>query len=341
MNRLCVRVAACVASAAALSAAMHPGAVQAQDLESVTFALNWLPVAEHGGFYQAVADGTYAACGLDVEIVPGGPQVNNRAMLIAGRVDFHMGGDLLQAFNAVAEDIPVVAVAAIFQKNPQILMTHPGRADDLSDFGDLSVLVDDNAYLSYYQWLIQDYGFTTEQRQVYTYNPAPFLASSDVAMQGYLTSEPYLIEQEGGFVPDVYLLADHGFDSYATTIETMRETLETRPEVVRCFVESSILGWYNYLYGDNTAANAEIMRLNAEFGQDKIDYAISQMIKYGILVSGDAETLGLGAITEEKAGGFFESMVAAGVLDADLDWRRAFDTTYINAGLGLDLVPNQ
>jgi NitT/TauT family transport system substrate-binding protein len=188
---------------------------------------------------------------------------------------------------------------------------------------------------------MQDHGFTPGQREVYTYNPAPFLVNEDMAMQGYLTSEPYLIEQEGGFKPDVWLLADHGFDSYATTIETMRETIETRPEVVRCFVEGSILGWTNYLYGDNTAANAEIMRLNPDFGQDKIDYAIAQMIDYGIVVSGDAETLGIGAITEEKAGGFFESMVAAGVLDADLDWRAAFDTSYINAGLGLDLMPSE
>jgi NitT/TauT family transport system substrate-binding protein len=328
-------------SAAALATSLLPALAAAQDLEPVTFALNWVPVAEHGGFYQAVADGTYAECGLDVEILPGGPQVNNRAMMIAGRVDFHMGGDLLQAFNAVEEEVPVVAVAAIFQKNPQILMTHPGRTDALSEFDDLTVLVDDNAYLSYYQWLMQDHGFTPGQREVYTYNPAPFLVNEDMAMQGYLTSEPYLIEQEGGFKPDVWLLADHGFDSYATTIETMRETIETRPEVVRCFVEGSILGWTNYLYGDNTAANAEIMRLNPDFGQDKIDYAIAQMIDYGIVVSGDAETLGIGAITEEKAGGFFESMVAAGVLDADLDWRAAFDTSYINAGLGLDLMPSE
>lgn len=318
------------------------GAVSAasgQELERVTFALNWLPVAEHGGFYQAVADGTYAECGLEVEIVPGGPQVNNRALMLAGRVDFHMGGDLLQAFNAVVQDVPVVAVAAIFQKNPQILMSHPGRAADLSEMGDLTILVDDNAYLSYYQWLIQDYGFTAEQREAYTYNAAPFLADQDTVMQGYLTSEPYMIEVEGGFAPDVWLLADYGFDSYATTIETMQSTIDERSEVVACFVEGSILGWYNYLFGDNAAANAEIQRLNPEFGDDKIAFAISQILDYGVVVSGDAETLGIGALTEETAGAFFESMVGAEVLDADLDWQRAFDTRFINQGLGLELVP--
>mgnify|MGYP006278834927 CR=1 FL=1 len=314
---------------------------QAADLEQVTFALNWLPVAEHGGFYQAVADGTYAECGLEVEIVPGGPQVNNRAQLMAGRVDFHMGGDLLQAFNAVAEGVPVVAVAAIFQKNPQVLMSHPGASESFEDLKDLTILVDDNAYASYYQWMISAFGFTADQRQPYTYNAAPFLADEGVVMQGYLTSEPYLIEQEGGFVPNVYLLADLGFDSYATTIEAMQSTLDERPEVVKCFVEGSIEGWYNYLWGDNAAANATIKELNPDFGQDKIDFAIRQMIDYGVVKSGDAETLGIGAITEDTAGAFFRAMVEAGVLDADLDWRKAFDTTWINQGHGMDLMPTE
>ncbi|MEM6381387.1 MAG: ABC transporter substrate-binding protein [Pseudomonadota bacterium] len=332
------RLAIPTAMAAGLASATMPAS--AQDLEQVSFALNWVPVAEHGGFYQAMLDGTYAACGIEVEIIPGGPQVNNRAMMMGGQIDFHMGGDLLQAFNAVAEDVPIVAIAAIFQKNPQILMTHPGRSEGLSDMDDMTVLVDDNAFLSYYQWLIQDFGFTPGQREVYTYNAAPFLVDEDKVMQGYLTSEPYLIELEGGFTPDVWLLADFGFDSYATTIEAMQSTIDERPDATRCFVEGSIIGWYNYLYGDNTAANAEIQRLNPDFTDDKIEFAISQMLEYGVLLSGDAETLGIGAITEEKAGAFFESMVGAGVLDGDLDWQLAFDTQFINQGLGLDLVPD-
>ncbi|MBV7395924.1 ABC transporter substrate-binding protein [Mameliella sediminis] len=324
-------------TAALTSLAILTGAT-AQSAEPVTFALNWLPVAEHGGFYQAQLDGTYAACGLDVSIIPGGPQVNNRALMLAGRVDFHMGSDLLAAFNAAAEDIPVVAVAAIFQKTPQILMTHPGKADGFEGLKDMTILVDDNAYATYYRWMINKFGFSAEQRQPYTYNAAPFLADDGKVMQGYLTSEPYLIETEGGFKPDVYLLADHGFDSFATTIETMRGTLEKHPDTVKCFVEGSITGWYNYLWGDNSAANAEIKRLNPEFTQDKIDFAISQMKTYEILTAGDAATLGIGAIPLDKAEGFFRSMVEAGVLDEGLDWASAIDVTYVNKGHGTDLV---
>ena len=234
----------------ALAAGLAATAAQADGhLTPVTFGTNWLAQAEHGGFYQSVADGTYAECGLDVTIVTGGPQVNNRALLLADRIQFHMGGDLLQAFNAAAEDIPVVAVAAVFQKHPQVILAHPGVADSWEELKDLTLLIGDNGFTSYYQWMIAAHGFTAEQRQPYTFNPAPFLADTSLGMQGYLSSEPYLVETTGGITPNVFLIADAGYSSYATTIETMQSTIDESPEVVECFVNGSILGWYNYLYG--------------------------------------------------------------------------------------------
>ena len=179
-------------------------------LEKAAFGTNWLAQAEHGGFYQSVADGTYEACGLDVEIVPGGPQVNNRALMLAGKIQFHMGGDMLQAFSAVQEGIPVVSVAAIFQKHPQVILAHPGKASTFEDLKNLTLLIGDNGFNSYYRWMMADYGFTEEQRKPYTFNPAPFLADENVGMQGYLSSEPYVVEKEGGFVPGVFLIADAG-----------------------------------------------------------------------------------------------------------------------------------
>jgi NitT/TauT family transport system substrate-binding protein len=326
-------------STLALLAGLVSGAASAQDLTQVTFGTNWLAQAEHGGFYQSVADGTYAACGLDVEIISGGPQVNNRALMLAGRIQFHMGGDMLQAFNAVAEDIPVVAVAATFQKHPQVILAHPGVADTWEDLRDLTLLIGDNGFTSYYQWMIAAHGFTVEQRQPYTFNPAPFLANDQLGMQGYLSSEPYLVEREGGFVPNVFLIADAGFGSYATTIETMQSTIDESPEVVECFVNGSILGWYNYLYGDNAAANELILAANPDMTQDKIDFAIAKMIEWGIVDSGDALTLGIGAMTDEVIGGFYEDMVAAGVIEEGLDWRASYTTEFVNKGLGMDLRP--
>jgi len=321
-------------------AAVLAGPAAAQDeLVEVAFGTNWLAQAEHGGFYQSVADGTYAECGLDVTIVPGGPQVNNRALMLAGRIDYHMGGDMLQAFNAVKEDIPVVVVAATFQKHPQVIIAHPGRAETFEDLKDLTLLIGDNGFASYYQWMIEAYGFTAEQREPYTFNPAPFLADDGLGMQGYLSSEPYVIETEGGFTPEVFLIADAGYSSYATTVETMADTIEQHPEHVRCFVEGSIKGWYNYLYGDPSAANELILADNPDMTEDKIEFAISRMKSEGIVDSGDALDLGIGAISPEKVEDFYDKMVAAGVIEAGIDWRASFTTEFVNAGIGMDLKP--
>jgi len=327
------------AAAVALAAAALASAAQAQDdLVEVAFGTNWLAQAEHGGFYQSVADGTYAECGLDVEIVPGGPQVNNRALMLAGRIDFHMGGDKLQAFNQVAQDIPVVAVAAIFQKHPQVILAHPGEAESWEELKELdTLLIGDNGFVSYYQWMISAHGFTAEQREPYTFNPAPFVADPRKGMQGYLSSEPYAVEKETGWAPNVFLIADAGYSSYATTIETMQETIDETPEVVECFVDGSIKGWYNYLYGDSSAADALIKTDNPDMTQDKIDFAKDMMIERGIVDSGDARELGIGAMTDAMWEGFYDKMVEAGVVEAGLDWQAAYTLDFVNEKVGMDL----
>lgn len=309
----------------------------AYSAEKVVFGTNWLAQAEHGGFYQSVADGTYAECGLDVEIVSGGPQVNNRALLMAGKIDYHMGGDLLQAFSAVQENIPVVAVAAMFQKHPQVIIAHPGEAESWEDLKDLTLLIGDNGFQSYYQWMIKEFGFTSEQREPYTFNPAPFLADKKKGMQGYLSSEPYVVQKEAGFEPNVFLIADAGYSTYATTVETMAATIESKPDEVKCFVEGSIKGWYNYLYGDNAAANELIKQANPDMTDDKIAYAIEKMLEFGIVDSGDAETKGIGVITDEAVGSFYDKMVAAGVVAEGVDYKTAYTTDFVGKGVGMDL----
>jgi len=307
--------------------------------QKVVFGTNWLAQAEHGGFYQSVADGTYAACGLDVTIVPGGPQVNNRALLLAGKLDFHMGGDMLQAFNAVKEGIPVVAVAAIFQKHPQVILAHPGEADSWEELKDLTLLIGDNGFASYYQWMIAEYGFTAEQRQPYTFNPAPFIADKAKGMQGYLSSEPYAVEKEAGFKPNVFLIADAGYSTYATTIETMAATIADKPEVVECFVDGSLTGWYNFLYGDNAAADVLIKEANPDMTQDKIEFARAAMLENGIVDSGDALELGIGALTEAKVSDFYGKMVTAGVIEDGIDWKASYSTDFANKMVGMDIKP--
>ena len=319
----------------AAAGALASGAAPAMD--KAAFGTNWLAQAEHGGFYQSVVDGTYAECGLDVTIVPGGPQVNNRALMLAGKLQFHMGGDMLQAFNSVKEGIPVVSVAAIFQKHPQVILAHPGKASTFEDLKNLTLLIGDNGFHSYYRWMIAEYGFTEEQRRPYTFNPAPFLADENLGMQGYLSSEPYLVQKEGGITPEVFLIADAGYSTYATTIETMADTIADHPEAVACFVDGSIKGWYNYLYGDPSAANVLIKEHNPQMTDDKIAYAIERMKAVGIVDSGDALTLGIGAITAEKVGDFYSKMVNAGVIEDTIDWQDAFTPDFANKGVGMEL----
>ena len=305
---------------------------------AVTFGTNWLAQAEHGGFYQSVADGTYAACGLDVTIVPGGPQVNNRALLLAGKIDYNMGGNMLEAFSAVQEGIPVVAVAASFQKEPQVILAHPGKAKTFEDLKNLPVLlIGDQGYASYYQWMKKVYGFTDEQRQPYTFNMAPFIADENSAMQGYISSEPLMVKKEGGFDADVFLLADQGWSTYSTTIETMADTIKTKPEQVQCFVDGTIKGWYNYLYGDNAGANAMIKKDNPDITDEQIAFSIGKMKEAGIVDSGDTETMGIGVMTDARVKDFFDKMVAAGVVDAGVDWKASFTTQFVGKGVGMDL----
>jgi NitT/TauT family transport system substrate-binding protein len=332
MNTRASRLAATPAALLLLAAA--PAA--AQELTPVTFGTNWVAQAEHGGFYQAVADGTYEACGLDVTIVPGGPQVNNTALLLAGRIDFYMGGHL-DAYFGVVEDLPLVNVMASFQKDPQVILTHPGRVEDFAGLTELTMIVQDNA--TYYEWMKSAYGFTDDQRQTYTFNSAPFIVNEDAGQQGYLSSEPFAVERETGWKPDVYLIADAGYDAYSTTIQTLRPTIEERPEVVQCFVEASIEGWYNYLYNDNSAADELIKADNPDMTQEAIDYAIEVMIANGIVDSGDTLELGIGAMTEERMQSFYEAMVEAGVIEGGLDITPSYDLTYINKGHGMELKP--
>ena len=329
-----LKLAYLTAAASILATAAFSGG----HMTEVKFGSNWLAQAEHGGFYQSAVDGTYEACGLKVSILPGGPQVNNRALLLAGKIDYHMGGDLLQAFNAVKEGIPIVAVAASFQKHPQVIIAHPGEAEKFEDLKDLTLLIGDNGYQGFYQWMIAAYGFTPNQRQPYTFNPAPFLADKGMAMQGYLSSEPYLIKKTAGFDPKVFLIADAGYSTYATTIETMAQTVETKPEQVKCFVESSILGWYNFLYGDNNAARELIKKDNPEMTDDKIDYAILKMKENGIVLSGDAEKFGIGVITDARVEDFFNKMVEAGAVDPGLDYKNAYTTEFVGKGLGKEIA---
>ena len=313
---------------------------QAQPLDKVSFGTNWVAEAEHGGFYQAVADGTYQKYGLEVTIVPGGPQVNNRLLLLGRKIDFFMSANSLQGFDAVAQNIPTVAVAAVFQKDPQVMLAHPGAGvETFEDLKKVTLLVSSEGLQSYFQWMRAEYGFSQDKVKPYTFNPQPFLVDKQSAMQGYVTSEPYAVEKAGKFKPRIFLLADYGFNTYSTLIETRREVVEKQPGVVQRFVDASIIGWYNYLYGDNKAANELIRKHNPEMTDELIAYSIDKMKQFGIVDSGDTLKLGIGAMTDARMGSFFDKMVRAGVVKPTVDFRQSYTLQFINKGVGLNLRP--
>ncbi len=317
-------------------AALGPAAAH----DPVRFGTNWVAEAEHGGFYQALADGTYDRYDLDVTIVPGGPNVNNRILLPVGKLDFFMSANTLQAFDAVEHDIPTVVVAASFQKDPQVLIAHPG-VDKFEDLKKLTLFVSKEGMASYFQWLKKDYGFDEARVKPYTFNAQPFLADKNSAMQGYVTSEPYAVETQGHFTPKVFLLADHGFDAYSTLIETRRDLVEKRPDLVQRFVEASAIGWYHYLYGDSRPGNELIKKQNPEMTDALLAYSIAKMKAYGIVDSGDALKLGIGAMTDARMKHFFDSMVRAGVVNGTIDYRRAYTLQFVNKGVGVELGPKR
>jgi NitT/TauT family transport system substrate-binding protein len=309
-------------------------------LDKVSFGTNWVPEAEHGGFFQALADGTYKKYGLDVTIVPGGPNDNNRMLLIAGKLDFFMAANTLMSLDAVANNVPVVSVAAIFQKDPQVFVTHPdSKITKLEDLKPLTLFVSKEGITSYFQWLKSEYGFSEAKVRPYTFNSQPFIANRESAMQGYVTSEPFAIEKAANFKPGVILLADYGFNTYSTLIETRRELIGNKPDLVQRFVDASIIGWYNYLYRDNSPGNALIRKLNPEMTDELLAYSVAKMKEYGIVDSGQSLQDGIGAMNDERVASFFDKMVRAGVVRSDIDFRKAYTLRFVNKAVGLDLRP--
>lgn len=315
-----------------VSAANSPGTSSPTELVKVTYGTNWYAQAEHGGFYQAVATGIYEDYGLDVTIQMGGPQVNGTQLLMGGAIDFFMGYGS-DAIKAIEEGIPKVTVAAIFQKDPQVIMAHPGTADSLEDLKGRPIFISTAANVTYWPFLKARYGFTDDQKRTYNFNSGPFLADKNSAQQGYLSSEPLAISKEGGFEPVVFLLADFGYNPYSTTIECKRELVEQNPDLVQRFVDASIKGWYSYLDGDPTPANELIKQDNPEMTDEQLAYSIDRIKEYGIAVSGDAETQGIGAMTDDRWQSFFETMVEQGIFKPETDYTQAYTLQFVNKGV--------
>ena len=311
-------------------------------LDKVTFGLNWLATAESGGFYQAVVDGTYAKYGLDVTIRPSSPESNGGLLLLTGKLDFFEGGDLLGNFLGEQRHLPLVVVAAEFQKDPQIFMSHPGVGlDKWTELPNASpAFVSAGGLYSFYTWMVKRWGFKLSVVKPYDFNSAPFIIDKHSIQEGYLTSEPYAVERQGHFKPNVFLLADYGYSTYSCLIVARRDTVAKDPSLVQRFVDASAIGWYHYLYGDNTKANAAIKRDNPGITDAQIAYSIAKLKEYGIVNSGDALQLGIGAMTDARIKDFFDQMVMAGIVKPDTDYKKVYTLQFVNKGVGVALGPS-
>jgi NitT/TauT family transport system substrate-binding protein len=321
---------------AAVSLVPVPGArVSAQTLDKVSYQTNWRAQAEHGGFYLAVANGIYKKHGIDADIRMGGPQQNPSQLLLGGRVDMIMSNSF-EAINYQRENLPFLCIGSIFQKDPQVIISHPGVGHDtLASLKGKPILVGAGGRNSYWPFLKAKFGFTDEQARPYTFNMAPFLADKQLSQQGFLSSEPYAIMQ-AGVNPVVHLIADEGFENYNTTVNISRKMVDEKKDVVQRFMNATLEGWAEYMKGGPAieAANALIKKDNPDMTDDKLAYALKVMNERGIVRSGDALKLGIGAMTDERWKRFYDQMTQAGVFPAGLDYKRAYSLEFINKGIG-------
>jgi NitT/TauT family transport system substrate-binding protein len=298
----------------------------------ITFVTDWKAQAEHGGFYEAQALGLYAKRGLDVRILEGGPSVNVPQILAGGAADFGIGSNGFIPLNMAREGIPIRAVMAIFQKDPQVLITHPrGDVKSLADMKGKPIMIADASTVAFWPWLKAKFGYSDTQIRKYTFNLAPFLVDQKAIQEGYLTSEPYTIEQQGHFKPQVFLLADNGYPGYANMVLVPQKWIDGNPRAVQAFVDATREGWTDYLFGNPAPANALIKKDNPEMSDGLIAQAIAKMKSYGIVVSGDVKSPAqIGKMTDARWKLFFDTMSSEGLYPKTLDYRKAYDLRFVH-----------
>jgi NitT/TauT family transport system substrate-binding protein len=321
--------------AAVLIAVLFSGHAWAED--KVTFGLDWKAEAEYGGYYQAVATGIYARHGLNVEIRQGGPLVNHTQLLLAGRLDFNITGNGFLSLNFVKENIPFRAVAAIFQKDPAVLIAHPNQGND--NFAALKgkpIMISNDTRVGWWNFIKARYGYADSQIRPYTFNLGPFLADPHAIQQGYLGSEPFSIKEQAHIDPVVMLIADAGFKGYASLIATSDKMIKDKPDLVQRFIDASVEGWYSYLNGDPSPGNKLIKEANPEMTDALIAYGISSMKDHGILTSGDAAKLGIGAMTAQRWADFYQATAAEGLYPKGMDISKAYTLQFVDKKVGMD-----
>ena len=303
---------------------------KSEELLDIRFATDWRAQAEQGGFYQALALGLYEEKGLRVKIIQGNAGVNIPRLLAFGEVDFGIGSNSFIPLNMVANGLPGKAVMASFQKDPQIIMTHPSSSVEvIEDMQNKPIMISEASIGAFWLWLKSKYSFSDNQIRKKTFSLAPFIINKEAIQQGYLTSEPYLVEKELGRLPKIFLLADYGYPSYGAMILASGEIIKKRPNAVKGFVEASIEGWKSYIYDNPYKGNQLIMRENREMTEEILLQAIEKIRQYN-LISNDALKRDVGLMEKKIWNDFFKIMSENGVYEKDLNWEDAFTLDFLN-----------
>ena len=313
--------------AAALATLAFAAAAPAQAPDKIVFATDWLAQAEHGGFYQALAEGTYKKYNLDVTIKMGGPQVNGLQLLAANQLDVAMA-DGLQVLSATEQGVPLTAIAATFQKNPPVIIAHPDIAR-LEDLKGKPIAIAAAANTTFWPWLKGSYGFTDDQKRPYGFSVQPFLADPALSQQGFATSEPFSIEK-AGVKPVVFLLADRGYPPYSEVLAVTSDAAAKRSDALKRFVQASAEGWKSYL-ANPAPGNALIRKDNPEMSEELLAYGVRKMREYAIVDGGDAKTAGLLTMTDARWQATVDFLRSANLAKAGTDYSKAWT---------LDLVRN-
>ncbi len=316
-------------ASATLAALVKP----ASAATTIRFVTDWKAQAEHGGFYQALADGLYAKRGLEVKIIQGGPDVNVPQLLAGGAADFGMGSNSFISLNMVKTGVPLRAVMAIFQKDPQVLISHPRRdINSLADMRGKPVLISAATMSAFWPWLKAKFGFSDKQIRRYTYNLAPFIQDPNAIQEGYLTSEPFTIQQQAHFTPKIFLLSDYGYPGYANMVLVPQKWIDANRKAVQLFVDATRDGWLHYLQNP-AKGNVLIKRANPDMTDAILAQALDKMKRYEMLISGDGRAFGLGSMTDAQWKRFYDTMASEGLYPKGLDFKKAYDLSFVRATL--------
>lgn len=276
--------------------------------DKVDLVLNWYPEAEHGGYYAALVHGYYAEAGLDVTIVPGGPNAPVLQKVATGAATFGVS-NADQVLLARAQDAPLVAVMAPLQISPRCLMVH--RKSGIRQFEQLQrMTIAMSSGAAWAQFLKKRLPLT-DVTFVPPGSVAQFLNDENFAQQAYVFSEPFVAESQGGD-PHCLMVSDLGFNPYTSVLFVSQDTMNQKADLVRRMVAASVRGWTTYLEAPDST-NKHIHKQNPEMSLEILKFGAQAMQPLCKPADADAPD-SLGQMTAGRWNELVEQMVEVGAL---------------------------